>query len=862
MSGRSGYVRVEQAARSQLNYQKVTQAQASKVKIDCANPESVQSELFCSPYIHQESSLFDTDDNSKIRPAQNMRHAILWSPTLSRCLTSQIERSSFRAKLDEKTIKCRNEIKRAFRMRRSRDTISNSTSPENARLDLTKLDGQLHEFSRIAEENDRSRSNIPNLPSESLATRFPPLPTQLRRWLGGARPMEPWAKLLKDPELFDQLGNTLVYLYDAEIYTLLPHPSFRINSHLIMATNSPILMRMLREGCTEDEISPEPSSYRQARTMHSPQKRQYHSQISYQLFFPVPYGLSKSDVQRHQVTTRNFFALLMKVSLVGQTMYQALYDLRNRVEEYMPIDTDPAGMIIDWIKSRGIDDPRWNLSTALSILAWAEGDCVHWVEGWKEAFCHAVGMLALDPHKKLELMPEFCYLSPVTKTLLARYSLNTKLLVRGCESRLDKFDFSDMWDVVDQKASTGRASFDRFRKFLIQHYQKLYGTWPPNMTDKKDRWLTRSLAKNLSRDFGALYDYLVNRTIIWDCEEERAGRKWNMKCTSNQSFDPDTTQIPMTDILISFDNRMEYPHIPHPYCLTPEPNKAQSKLKNIRKTGKKIKQQEDIMHERQATIAYQNSTNIYVLGAEFVSNNLVDAFTRFEQAECLIDADLYNCRRGRWVLIYGILQVLASISVDTPHLQFVENVQYHLQSSLRGTPPWVGADQNQPEAKHTSSHCWLAPARWRSLQPITLGSRSGFPESHAKSSIYKSHSNNSSACRSSKASYTSRDAKSSPQLSTFTSTSISSRISSSNQHSSCSPLTCYEIDECAKSEFVPASDDQISLSPSQSTEIGLFNFDIENLDLEALAMHINPKVGFDLENFPPTEVDQAPFHHK
>ena len=90
----------------------------------------------------------------------------------------------------------------------------------------------------------------------------------------------------------------------------------------------------------------------------------FDGQISYEIYFPAPMNQSKTETIRHQVTTRNVFALLYQTSLVGLNLYQALSDLHDRLEVYMPDEIDAAGMIIDYIVNKGIDDVRENPSAA------------------------------------------------------------------------------------------------------------------------------------------------------------------------------------------------------------------------------------------------------------------------------------------------------------------------------------------------------------------------------------------------------------------------------------------------------------------------------------------------------------------
>src|ERR1700738_1537732 len=59
-------------------------------------------------------------------------------------------------------------------------------------------------------------------------------------------------------------------------------------------------------------------------------------QISYVLYFPAPINQSKVDSLRYPPTTRNVFALLYQRSLVGLNLLQALTDLHDRLQTYLP----------------------------------------------------------------------------------------------------------------------------------------------------------------------------------------------------------------------------------------------------------------------------------------------------------------------------------------------------------------------------------------------------------------------------------------------------------------------------------------------------------------------------------------------
>lgn len=354
---------------------------------------------------------------------------------------------------------------------------------------------------------------------------------------------------------------------------------------------------------------------------------------------------------------------------------------------------------------------RNDAASAIALLAWSENKVVRWQEGWREAFVHCAGM-----QDRLESMSDLRLVTPITRALLERASLESQDRVQAVEERLVDFNFNDMWPIMSSTPPPERLSFERLRLFFRNFYESSFGSWPVQTNTAE--WLTRELVQSLQSDFGALYEYLVNRDVDWDESEERSSRKWTIvRRGASDLFHADTPELPMTDILVAFDNRHKYPHIPHPYPLVPESIPPQilkdpSGQQLSRKPSKQPLSFEDRNAERKAALAYTEATNIYILN-EFVPNRLVDAYVKFEKTDQLGQVDPFAARRGRWVLIYGILQTLASVSVDVPGLRWKEDVPYHLNPRLRGTPPWKGADPNIVEASHEQSYCWLAPNNWR-----------------------------------------------------------------------------------------------------------------------------------------------------
>ncbi|PSS15272.1 hypothetical protein M430DRAFT_84639, partial [Amorphotheca resinae ATCC 22711] len=633
---------------------------------------------------------------------------------------SGIEKSSFRSLMDKKSEGVRKGLAKTFgKKKKEPETRSSTAASTHEQYETEPAYYAPHpaphppvvkpiqtQYAHYPEQPDYMRPGPP-------LGKLPPIPQgpQLKRWLGGGRPAQPWNKLRKDPELWDANGDTLIYFSHGDPHSPRPLPSFRISSHVLEATESRYFINALREGSTEDTNSsilpPSPLSDPSMRLSHPMATSRYNhghhtppmsenstvfdGQISYELYFPPPAHLSKTDAIRHQIATRNVLAILYQVSFVGINLFQALNDVHERLESYMPPETDVAAMIIDYVVGKGMDDVRESPAIAASMLAWSEGEAIRWEGGWREAFVHSVGM-----YSKVESAPDFRFVTPITRALLERASLELEVRIQNCEARLVDFDFGDMWPMMPVTPSDARKSFENLRKFFLQYYQNIAGSWPPPAPAGEEQWLTREWTRKLQEDFGALYNFFVNREVRWESTEASAGRKWNIVHDGNRSFDADTPGLPFTDILVGFDNRNKYPHIPHPYPLVPE----------------SMPPIDDKMAERRAALAYTESTNIYLLGSDFVPNDLVDQFVKFEKTDKAAESDPFEARRGRWILIYGILQTLATISVDTPDLRYTKEVSYHLNPRLKGTPPWLGATSNLGEASHTSSYCWTIPTTW------------------------------------------------------------------------------------------------------------------------------------------------------
>ncbi|KAK3305707.1 uncharacterized protein B0T15DRAFT_378526, partial [Chaetomium strumarium] len=712
---------------------------------------------------------------------------------------AEIERSGLRIALDKKTDEVRKGLVKAFTFKKKHKGSDDAepatdTRPESsatvrpAQGAGVRFQGHDDEYDsampsaryRAAPQGPRSRWNEAGnaaMPSNPLPVVAEASASLIKRWIGAGRPMQRWNKLRKDPELWDPTGDVLVFLGRKDHSRQLK-PSFRLSSHIIEATESRYLLTLLREGSTDEDVDfpsspagalPMPQCYGsfEQAAHHVPGEYghgaqptppgsedsgsvwEMDGQISYEMYLPAPPNLPRLDQLRYHITTRNVFAFISYASLVGLSLFQALTDLSTRLESYMPRTSDTLGALLRYVSAKGLDDVRNDPETAVSLLAWSESSEVRWEAGWRESFVHCAGM-----YGQLEKCADFKHVTPITRGLLERVSLETQLRIQAAEERLAEFDYGDMWpSSVAVTANTSgpvvtapaKAAMDRLQQFFVQYYTRQFGSWPPPVSrsrgglsaqvgeDEEDIWLTRTVGQLLQKDFAALYDYLVNRDIVWDESEARPSRKWMMVSESGtQGLETDTPDLPMTDMLIEFDNKHRFPHIPYPYPLVPvsiaprsgssSPTKegsaggmfgGKSVKKNASRTNGAGRMGAD---ERRIQLAYTEATNICILGSDFIHSDLIDAFSKFEKTDHLGRIDPFTARRARWVLIYGILQTLASVSVDAPGIRYKDDVSYHISPRLKGVkvPPWKtgGPRLNTHEAAHELSHCWTVPARW------------------------------------------------------------------------------------------------------------------------------------------------------
>ncbi|KAL8869268.1 MAG: hypothetical protein Q9174_004395, partial [Haloplaca sp. 1 TL-2023] len=501
----------------------------------------------------------------------------------------------------------------------------------------------------------------------------------MKRWAGDGNPAEAWGKLVKDPELWDDAGDTLVYFGYQR-----PQPSFRIKASILEDTKSPILLSKLQEGFQRTVKLPSSrqnmsrlrggmknlklvSNGRQGLpTLSEDGPGSNENPIRHEIHFPAPDDASRIEILRYHITTRNLFAFRLDQPLVGLTYYQAIMDLHGRLLTYMPTEVDCTSLLIQYLKGRNLHNVANDPAAALGLLAWTESSPVRWLEGWREAFVHCVGM-----YDSIRSLPEIRDVSHASRTLLEHCHVELQARIEACEARLSAFDFDDAWSAPAWPSTLPRRAFDRLRQFLRHYYEKTYKCWPPGVHGSNNRWLTRELARRLQTDFGCLYDYYVDRHRGWDKES-------TIKTGGGIFLNSLDSDLSLTQALVTVSHKLKCPSIPFPYPHLPatpaELPQGKSSKPSIFSTKAKTMEKR-ILH------ACHEASNAFIAESGITSNGLVEAYLRFEKTDLVSEGNPRETRQGRWVLLYGILQVLATVSVDTPALTF-KDVPYFLNPRL------------------------------------------------------------------------------------------------------------------------------------------------------------------------------------
>ena len=304
-------------------------------------------------------------------------------------------------------------------------------------------------------------------------------------------------------------------------------------------------------------------------------------------------------------------------------------------------------------------------------------------------------------------------ISRASKALITRAHLEMDIRVENAGRSISTFledDFSRL--PLDPSAL---SHLERFRSFLHSFYVAKYGYWPPQKPKKKANTFPRALYTSMYFEFRRLYEYLV------DPHASKAGTETRL--AGGQS----TAQI-----LEDFDKKAKYSSLPRSVPMIPEvPDTVCQKPQGFSKLFERKQSKSD--RRLALSLAVSAATNPGDLSS--LDCALVREYLRFEKSCAMDEIDKVSCgdgRRVKWILIYGMLQTLISITRAPVEVRDTEGVSYPMCCQIAGTPPWQVSEA--PKSEHTSPQTPRAEA---SKQEEAAGFYFSTPASLSSSSFFK-----------------------------------------------------------------------------------------------------------------------------
>ncbi|RVD90334.1 uncharacterized protein DFL_001306 [Arthrobotrys flagrans] len=462
-------------------------------------------------------------------------------------------------------------------------------------------------------------------------------------------------------ELWDDKGDTLVYLCPKNMTT--PRgPSFLVDSMTLQSTSdywvaafSPIW-----QGGFEIDKSTYPTA-------------------KFALFFAAdrPDGRNEETdpltLFRHYVTMRNVFACIFDSFCVGiiEEDSPLLSDLVDRMLMYFDGSEDSLGeKLSEFIKKSGLWDVSNDPIKAVDLLHLAA--TYEMRELYLEAFAHSVGMwpqvLASKAHEVLS--------EPIVAIITSRHKRLTDNVGVFSQS-MKGFHFKELWSVnspATKLPSTVRKGYESMRTFLYKYYTTAgFPKWPP-----KDL-VTRPILLRIYSDFCALYRLLVDRQY-----------------TSAEACACYPSLVNYVQALHHIDRTICKRSVSMPYgipilpgyfaqTITQSDPLRRPEVFRADMEGKLNSEELNGMLEKM-----YNENGIRNAEPE-TAESITTAFMAFEKS--ILKGKTYkgiaDMRKGIWLLVYGVLDIMAELSVETG-VVFKDGVEYLLCVDTRDVFDWEG----------------------------------------------------------------------------------------------------------------------------------------------------------------------------
>jgi len=384
---------------------------------------------------------------------------------------------------------------------------------------------------------------------------------------------------------------------------------------------------------------------------------------------PAPADLTREQAYTYHVTTRNYFALLTNQALVGEKLGLALVDLWRRTNEWQPND-NATSSLLSYCEQQGYLSLAENVTHATAILTFAEQAQIQAL--WTNAFVHCVGM-----HERLDMSGDYLELSNSTRALITRASLEMDLHMSRATRAIGCFLEEELGADRLGLTKPARNHLDRFRGFLQSFYLEQLGYFPPGSGDPYNK----QLWNDVHDDFESLYELLADKSSDLSIRNNMNG-SGGICCLQN-------TQV--------FDSRHGCSPLPHPSPLLPasSPEKrstdTQRTLRSLRLGRSSSTVSDTKLPPRRALAEATNN-----ISDELSNRPIVIEYRRFERARLEEKITVQESRKVRWLLIYGGLQILNSITRAPKGVRDIEVASYPLCVLTTGSPEWYVDEKDAP----------------------------------------------------------------------------------------------------------------------------------------------------------------------
>lgn len=253
-----------------------------------------------------------------------------------------------------------------------------------------------------------------------------------------------------------------------------------------------------------------------------------------------------------------------------------------------------------------------------------------------------------------------------------------------------------------------RIHLDQFRSFLYSYYVGKYGYWPPSSFDSATAY-SRSTYLSMYYEFRSLYEYLLDPGSTTSIQNN----KWA------------SGGICVLQNIRNFDSRRQYEPLPHPLPRLPNEGHDHSYGTSTASGEQSCKQKVSMnsliskpiilggkeVHNRRKQAVSASLATAANRSPNIVSNPLVKEYIHLEKNVMLDEhkISITNGRKVRWMLIYGMLQTLVSVTQMPTEVTDTEDVSYGLCCKIPKQRPWMIGIAPSPANSETNVKLEIQP---------------------------------------------------------------------------------------------------------------------------------------------------------